>query len=88
MEIKTSEQSFTEIEDGVKILRIYDQNVPILLVANKLDRDEDIIIDDERILEIVNQYELIDYIKTSAKTGYNIDMIYEKLVNEIFESEN
>ena len=81
----TSNLSFQGIKDWVHIMRAYEKEVPILLVACKLDLEYDILINDERISEIKEQYGFIDCIKTSAKTGENVNKIFDKLIANILE---
>ena len=48
----------------------------ILLVGNKSDLTDYIEIPDEYALEIAEKYNLFDYVKTSAKTGTNIEYAF------------
>jgi small GTP-binding protein len=48
----------------------------ILLVGNKSDLTDRIVISDEFALKLVEEYKLCSYVKTSAKTGLNIDYAF------------
>jgi len=49
----------------------------ILLVGNKSDFTDQIVISDEFALKLVEEYKLCSYVKTSAKTGFNIDYAFK-----------
>ena len=66
-----------DILEWVNIARIHDLNLPILLVGTKLDLDEYIAVDDDSALHLKNTFNMVDYIKTSAKTGYNVEKVFE-----------
>ena len=66
-----------DILEWVNIARIHDMNLPILLVGTKLDLDEYIAVDDDSALHLKNTFNMVDYIKTSAKTGYNVEKVFE-----------
>jgi len=74
-----------DILEWVNIARLHDFNLPILLIGTKLDLEDLIAVDDESALHLKNTFNMIDFIKTSAKTGYNVEkafeMITKKLVN-------
>ena len=52
----------------------------IILVGNKADLQESVKIEDEFALNFVEKYNLFDYIKTSAKTGFNIEYAFILLI--------
>lgn len=74
-----------DILEWVNIARLHDLNLPILLIGTKLDLEDLIAVDDESALHLKNTFNMVDFIKTSAKTGYNVEkafeMITKKLVN-------
>ena len=49
----------------------------IILVGNKSDLTNRIVISDEFALNLVEEYKLCSYVKTSAKTGFNIDYTFK-----------
>jgi small GTP-binding protein len=67
----------------VNIVRMHDINLPLLLVGTKIDLEEAIVVDDENILNIKNTFNMFNYIKTSAKTGYNIDQAFEIITKKL-----
>lgn len=50
----------------------------ILLVGNKSDLTDQIVISDEFALKLVEEYNLCSYVKTSAKTGFNIAYAFKR----------
>ncbi|MFX1308715.1 MAG: Rab family GTPase [Promethearchaeota archaeon] len=74
-----------DILEWVNITRLHDINLPILLIGTKLDLDDFIAVDDESALHLKNTFNMIDYIKTSAKTGYNVEKAFEMLTKKLVE---
>ena len=79
----TSMPKMGDILEWVNITRIHDINLPILLVGTKNDLKDFIAVDDETAYHIQNTFNMIDYIKTSAKTGYNTDKLFELMAREL-----
>jgi GTPase SAR1 family protein len=79
----TQMPDLNSILEWVKIVRMHDINLPILLVGTKFDLEEIMVVDDEIALDIRNTSTMFDYIKTSAKTGYNINMVFEKMIKKL-----
>ncbi|MFX1411447.1 MAG: Rab family GTPase [Promethearchaeota archaeon] len=69
----------------VNILRLHDLNLPIILVGTKIDLTDAIAVDDDSALHIKNAFNMIDYIKTSAKTGDFIEKPFEVLAKTLKE---
>ena len=74
-----------DILEWVNIARIHDINLPIILVGTKNDLEDYIAVDDESALHMQNAFNLIDYIKTSAKTGHNVDKLFTLLAKKLTE---
>ncbi|MFX0040089.1 MAG: Rab family GTPase [Promethearchaeota archaeon] len=74
-----------DILEWVNIARLHDISLPILLVGTKLDLEDLIAVDDESALHLKNTFNMIDYIKTSAKTGYNIEKAFEIIVKNLID---
>ncbi|MFW9972863.1 MAG: Rab family GTPase [Candidatus Odinarchaeota archaeon] len=74
-----------DILGWVNIARLHDIKLPILLVGTKLDLEDLIAVDDESALHLKNTFNMIDYIKTSAKTGYNVEKVFDNLVKNLIE---
>ena len=74
-----------DILDWVNIARLHDINLPIILVGTKSDLEDFIAVDDESALHIKNTFNMIEYIKTSSKTGYNVDNLFNLLAKKLTE---
>jgi GTPase SAR1 family protein len=74
-----------DILEWVNIARIHDINLPIILVGTKIDLEDFIAVDDESAHHIKNIFNMIDYIKISSKTGYNVDKLFNLLVKKLTE---
>ena len=72
-----------DILEWVNIARLHDLNLPILLIGTKSDLEDVIAVDDDSALHLKNTFNMIDYIKTSAKTGFNIEELYKELFSSL-----
>ena len=74
--------SFVNIKGWISSIReLCGDNVPILLVANKIDLPTRAISAEEgKSLALENK---IDYIETSVKENINVDNVFQQLVNKI-----
>jgi len=77
----TSQDSFNNLPEWVSIIRKFDPNIPILLLGSKYDLKDSIKVDNENALEFVEEFKLSGFYKTSSKTGYNINEVFEILTH-------
>ena len=75
-----------DIVNWVNIVRLHDISLPILLVGTKNDLEDFIAVDDKTAFNIKNTFQMIDYIKTSSKTGENVDLVFKILVKNLINS--
>jgi len=73
------------IEDWVNICRGDQPDFPIIFVGSKTDLTEFINIEEDFILEILDKYNLFNYIRVSSKTGQNVEFTFELLAREIIK---
>lgn len=78
--------SFEKLTNWLEILRKYDPNLPIFLMGGKADLEKEIVVRDEFALEFKTGHNLMGYLKTSAKTGLNIDEAFVELVNFVLKN--
>ncbi len=74
-----------QLLNWVNIVRMHDLDLPIILVGTKLDLEEFIAVDDESAKSIKNTFNMVDYIKTSSKTGINIEKVFDVMVQELIK---
>ena len=79
----TNWTSFVNIDKWSQLLRIYDKDLPILLLATKYDLKEYSLVADYYADLKKEKLNMIDYIKTSSKTGLNIDTGFNSLAQHI-----
>jgi small GTP-binding protein len=75
------EDSFTRLNYYLEETRKSAGNIPILLVGNKSDLEDDLgeMIASEDIKVWMRNNQITDYIKCSAKTGFNVEVLFSKL---------
>lgn len=71
----------------LNIVRLHDINLPIVLVGTKNDLEDAIAVDDEGAEEIKNTFNLIQYFRTSAKTGQNISAVFDFIANILIKTD-
>jgi len=73
--------TFDSIEEYFDDIRERSGNIPIILVGNKNDLKKDIgeTIPREKIIQMVNQYNLFEYIETSALESKNVYKLFYRL---------
>ena len=64
---------------------MHDLDLPIVLIGTKNDLEEAIAVDDESANSIKNAFNMIKFVKTSSKTGDNIDLVFDILVGELMK---
>ena len=81
----TRMSSLGNLEQWLNIVRKGDPNLPILFLGTKLDLEDEIQVDDDYAQSFLNEYNLIDFLKISSKTGENVSQAFDKLTNKILE---
>ena len=84
----TRMSSFKNLKKWLPIIRKYDAMVPIVLIGTKFDLTEMISLKDEYVMNFVEEHGIKHYYKISSKTGYNLEEVFDTLVNEIIEYKN
>ncbi len=80
--------SLTNVDDWMKTLKEglkENYPIPILMVGSKIDLIEYKKIDMNYPIQVLKKYNFIDHILCSAKTGYNVDLIFKRLTEAIMK---
>jgi len=81
----TDDRSFNNITRWTRTIDAHAlTSIDKLLVANKIDFTDNRLIDTDRGQELAKKYN-INYVETSAKTGYNVDEAFLNLVKQVKE---
>ena len=63
-------------------------DVPIIMIGGKLDLHDRRSVYSKDAVDLAKQYDLLDYIECSAKTGENVELIFYKLALELTKRVN
>jgi small GTP-binding protein len=84
---KTNKQTFLNIDKWLDEVKYHSkENVKIILIGNKSDLP-DIEVTEKEIIDFCKNNNMC-YIETSAKTGNNVDNIFEKLIGLMYNIDN
>ena len=75
------------IENWIDICKLGSSSIPLILIGGKADLVDLVSINDEYLREMKEKYDFIDYLKTSSKTGENIDEVFKILTKKMIELE-
>jgi small GTP-binding protein len=81
----TCQESFEHLINWLPIVRKYDTTVPMVLIGAKNDLKEDIVVSDEEAFDFIEKHGIKHYLKASSKTGYNIEEVFDVLLQDILE---
>jgi small GTP-binding protein len=72
----------------MNIVRLEKENLPVVILGSKTDLKELIIVDEGFMKKIMDIFNINHYLKTSAKTGVNVDKAFRFIVEEILKKKN
>jgi small GTP-binding protein len=84
----TNMTSFVNIEKWVQLTKKYYRNLPMVLIAAKCDLEEFSMVADIYAKKTQTRFGMVDFIKTSSKTGLNVDTAFESLVDYVIKSKH
>ena len=84
----TNMSSFNSIGKWMKVVHKFYENLPIILVAAKCDLEEFSTVNDIIAQKAKEKYKITDFIKTSSKTGLNVDLAFEKIAQHAIKTKN
>lgn len=81
----TNKKSLYNLENWYNLTKT-NLNISYIIIANKIDEENLIQVDDEMIEEFINNKlkKNITFIKTSAKTGENIKLLFDKIYDTAY----
>ena len=82
----TNMKSFVNIEKWMTLLKKFYKDFPVILVAAKYDLEEFSMVGDLYATKLQKRLDMLDYIKTSAKHGLNIDSPFETVARHVVNS--
>lgn len=77
----TNENSLNKFPDWTIDVKDYCGDIPIFLVGNKLDLEENRAVINKRILTLKKSFGLSSLTEISVKTGKNVENMFEKLIS-------
>lgn len=80
--------SMEVVDKWMNIVRLEKHDLPVILLGSKSDLKDLIIVDEEFMRKVMDKYSINHYLKTSAKTGINVDKSFEVIAKEILQSKN
>ena len=84
----TNMVSFINIGKWISIVNKFYDNLPVVLIAAKCDLEEFSIVSDVYAKKTKEKFKMADFIKTSSKTGHNIDRSFEALALHAIKAKN
>ena len=80
----TQLETFQNIKKWIDVIKGFNDNLPMMLVGNKIDKEEERIISVEDGKNLANEYGM-QFIETSALSGNNIEKAFVDFGKEILE---
>jgi len=81
----TNERSLENLNNWLVEFKKVSKSIPLILVGNKLDLEQERFFNKKDALNLMKSYNFCNYIECSAKTGENIESIFELLLFEILD---
>ena len=84
----TNTKTLDSLMDYIQLIKENELDVPIMLVGNKIDLEEKRDVSKEHSIQFAERYNLSKFIEISAKTGENIEDMFEALTRIMMEEFN
>ena len=76
--------SFQNLLNWIRIIKEFNSYLPIMLIGNKIDKEDERIITFEDGKKFADEYKM-NFYETSALNGNNVDEAFINFANEVFE---
>ncbi|MFX0072499.1 MAG: Rab family GTPase, partial [Candidatus Hermodarchaeota archaeon] len=80
------------LENGIELLEIFKTHTveegieaPIIMVGGKSDFNAEKSISENKIKDLMNKFNIVNYLECSSKTGENVELVFEILTKNILE---
>ena len=83
----TNPATLESAHEWLELVRMHNSRLPIILVGTKYDLVDPECIDDTASNLVLSKCELIANIKTSSKTGMNIEQVFNFLIDKLITRE-
>ena len=84
----TRMMSLENLEQWLNIVRKGNPDLPVLFLGTKVDLVDEIQVDDDYAMSFLKEYNLIDFLKISSKTGENVGEAFKLLTRKILERQS
>jgi small GTP-binding protein len=81
----TEQKSFDQLSTWLHAVKQFASNAKVMLVGTKTDLSEQRVVTKEAAEAFMQQHGLMGYMEVSAKTGENVNKLFETIANEICE---
>jgi len=86
----TNNSTLEKIEDWLATfkegLTKDESEIPIIMVGGKLDLQDKRTVSTKYAIKFLKSHNLDSYIECSAKTGQNVELVFEKLIQKILKN--
>ncbi|MDX1798463.1 MAG: hypothetical protein R3255_07430, partial [Candidatus Lokiarchaeia archaeon] len=76
------------LQQWLSIVRKGDPDLPVLFLGTKVDLEGEIMVEDDYAKSFLDDFNLIDYLKISSKTGENVQKAFNILTRKILERQS
>lgn len=76
--------SFTHIKNWYEVLEKHCQDIPVVLIANKVDLVDENDLDVIKIQKVANEHSFLNYFITSAKTGQGVIEAFNVIIEHLY----
>jgi Ras-related protein Rab-39B len=76
------------VKRWVDIVRMEREDLPIVFIGNKVDLKDLIKVNDQELEHAMEEFNMASYLKTSAKTGENVDKAFRTIAEVVYNHKN